>query len=174
MQGHLLTRVIYVCGGFMTGNMDTTFFLRVWEIYQDHWGRQEQLLIRSIVSADLLHSRFRSSSKMRGLLYMHSILKIMWGMELFIHKDEVFQCVRDMSDTCMGEDYEESMRKIDPIARMRDNIHLPCKQVCLDIYHREWLHVRGRNPHSHNIFKTFTTDDSIYRVSALTVLPNHL
>lgn len=155
--------------------MDTVHFFKAWDIYQTHWGRQEQRAIRSNVSAILLQSYFKRSSKMKALCYMHDIVKTMWGMEMFIDEMEVFGSVIDMAEACMGEDYdEEHWLKTDPSTRLCSQIHMPNKKSCLDIYHREWKHIKGlHDKHRQHPAPLLinTTNESIYRVSAIVVLP---
>lgn len=89
-------------------------------------------------------------------------------MKLYVEHDEIIQSLRDMSEACMEEDYMDGYDVGDPIVRMHENIHLPCKNICLDVHSRQWSSIRfpRTNVKSHG----FITNDCIYRVSALIVL----
>jgi hypothetical protein len=159
--------------------MDKGLFLRVWGIYQDHWGREEQRALRRVAAANLLHTQFRLSPKMRALTSLRRLLLTMWGMEMFVEKDEVLCAVRDMAEACMGEDHDEAFRNtMDPVARMRNGVHLPYKERCQDIYNREYGHIRDfhnlchrhHNPPRVLVFLP-SPNQSIYRVSAIVALP---
>lgn len=145
--------------------MEKSLFLMVWNIYQDHWGRGEQQLIRSRVSANHLQSCFRRSSKMRAFSHLRQMFKAMWDMRLYVDQNEVVQSLKDMSEACMEEDYMDGYDVDDPVVRMQENIHLPCKDICLDVHSRQWSNIRT-NIRSYG----FITNDCIYRVSALIVL----
>jgi hypothetical protein len=146
--------------------MDKSFFFHIWGIYYTHWGHQEQLLIKKKMTADLLIRTMKKSTSIKALCYMHNILSLMWGMKLFVHPDELLVSVKNMANACMGENDNDSMRDIDPYTRMINNIHLPCREICQDIYLREWFNLQRPRISYTNM----SMDESIYRVSALIVL----
>lgn len=142
---------MYVCGGVcMQTDMEASFFLKVWDIYQEHWGRQEQLLIRSHVSARLLDTSFKRSDKMNSIQFMHNMLTVMWNMEFLNDKNELFSSIKDMASVCLGEE-----------ALGVDDDHYNCENV----FHRQWVSLN--RPIIHYMSNM---DDSLYRVSALIAL----
>lgn len=143
--------------------METAFFLKVWDIYQAHWGRHEQAYARSRKSACLLHERMIKSSKMKALVAMHDIVKVMWSMELFVHPDEVFLTLQDVSDACLEEEEEELGRHMDAHTRLQLNIHLPIWYECQDLWTRHWNMLR--RPKMASLVDIL--DESVYRVSAI-------
>ena len=143
--------------------MDKTFFLKVWDIYQVYWGRHEQAYARSRKSAHLLNECMTKSSKMKALVAMYDIVKIMWSMELFVHPNEVFLTIQDVSDACLGEEKEELGRHMDAHTRLQLNIHLPIWYECQDLWTRHWNMLR--RPKMASLVDIL--DESVYRVSAI-------
>lgn len=144
--------------------IDTNLFFRVWGVYRAHWGIDEQDAICRKHTAKLLKERLIASSKMRALCYMHHILDVMWGMNLFTRPDEVMDSVRDMAEACLGEEFDETAHtESHPADRIRDNIHHPPPVECQNVCARQWETLK--RPHLQQI-----DEESIYRVSALIAL----
>lgn len=146
--------------------MDTGFFFKVWHVYRAHWGMDEQQILSRKHTANLLKNRLLTSSKMRCLRYMHHILDVMWGMNLFTRPDEVVDSVRDMAAACLSEEGDEpTHRSAEPAVRMLQNIHKAPTTECQEVYMRHWEVLRRPIlPHVIN------NEESVYRVSALVAL----
>lgn len=155
---------------FVLQIMDKPDFFRVWDIYQAHWGREEQQALRKVYSARLLERCMKRSDKMKALRYMHHVLRVMWESELFVHPQEVVRTIRDFADACLGEDDydEETLCLADYSTRMRMGLHRSPKHSCSSIHHHAWKHIQsfliGRS--------TPASRETIYHVNALVVLPS--
>lgn len=141
--------------------MDKNYFFKVWDIYQNYWGKEEQHQLKKITSANLLNKIFKKSRKLRALSTMRNLLSVLWEMDMFIHENELLDTVRDMSEAFMGEEYTDDEK--DPYTRMQHCIHT-YKQTCyLTVEEREWKNIQKPS--------VFMTDPDIYNVSAILVLP---
>lgn len=143
--------------------MDKTFFFKVWDIYQNYWGKENQDILKKKHSANLLVRQFNKSSKMKALFTMRNLLTLLWDMNMFIHDNELLDAVRDMSNALLEEDWEYDNSNIDPYTRMVNGIHT-LKQTCyLSNEEREWRNIQ--NP------TVYMTNPNIYNVSAILTLP---
>lgn len=144
--------------------MDKIFFFKVWGIYQDHWGKEEQDFFKKKQTATLLMQTFQKSRKMRALSYMRCLLTMLWGEKMFIHENELLDAVRDMSDACLGEDYDDiSDNEMDPYTRMMYSVHQYKPTCYLSAEEREWKNIQ--NP------SVYIRDVDIYSISAILALP---
>jgi hypothetical protein len=148
--------------------MDTTFFFKVWDIYQAYWGREEQRQLKKRHSARRLETLLRNSHRMKGLYYMRRILGMMWGDDddthVFEQQEELLHAIKSMGKACMGEEdlYDSLM---DPYTRMMNNVHVFHHFCYLSVEQRQWMSLRRPKCAYGN-----DTKDCIYSLSALLVL----
>lgn len=142
----------------------------MWDIYQAHWGREEQYAFRKVHSARLLERCMNKSGKMKALSVMHNIIKVMWESELFVYSQEVVRTIRDFVDACLGEEEDiddETICLKDYSTRMRMGLHRSPKKSCVSTYHRAWNNIKP----FFMVRSTTASRETIYRVNALLVLP---
>lgn len=152
--------------------MDTTFFFKVWDIYQTYWGREEQQELKKRHSARLLETLLRNSHRMKGLYYMRHVLEMMWDYDdnnddsyVFEHQQELLHAIKSMGKACMGEeDLCDSL--MDPYTRMMNDVHVYHHFCYLSVEQRQWMSLRKPQCAYSN-----ETKDHIYSLSALLVLP---
>ena len=160
------------CFFFLQIKMDTTFFFKVWDIYQTYWGREEQQQLKKRHSARLLETLLRSSHRMKGLYYMRHVLEMMWDYDdnnddsyVFEHQQELLHAIKSMGKACMGEeDLCDSL--MDPYTRMMNDVHVYHHFCYLSVEQRQWMSLRKPQCAYSN-----ETKDHIYSLSALLVLP---
>lgn len=149
----------------LTHAVDKQLFFKAWDIFQAHWGKEEQALLRVRCSARLLAQQLRNSAKMRALSSMLDMLRSMMWFD-FMDLDDIFDSVRNMAEACLEEEWnEEQWWNTAPFFRMQHHLHKPVGISSPSIYQREWLHLGGPR-----MKQFFGTDESIYRVSALVAL----
>lgn len=151
--------------------METSFFFKVWDIYQTYWGREEQQELKKRNSARLLETLMRNSHRMKGLYYMRHVLDMMWGYDdnnspyVFEHQEELLHAIKSMGKACMGEeDLCDSL--MDPYTRMMNDVHVYHHFCYLSVEQRQWMSLRKPQCTYSN-----ETKDHIYSLSALLVLP---
>lgn len=145
--------------------MDTAFFFQVWDIYQSHWGQEEQRELKKQHSARQLEKVLRKSHRMKGVYFMHHLLRMLWEDETNQedNQEELLDIIRSMGMACMGEE-DTCDNSMDPYTRMMEDVHVYHEPCCLSVEQRQWLSLRKPKPPYH-------TCNNIYGLSAILVLP---
>lgn len=171
--------------------MNKELFFNVWNVYQNHWGRDTQEYYKKHNSAHLLWMYFQNSANIKAFYRLANIFRSTCNtsnMESLLK--ETFEHIKNISEACLREEQDsDNFRLIEPIQRMRYNIHLPIRSYCRDTYQREWCHLQnhiaihkhgdGRNSlffqysgylSAWKLSYSIDMDDSIYRVSSIVAL----
>lgn len=143
--------------------MDASFFFKVWDIYQSHWGHEEQRQLKKRNSASQLEKRLRKSLRMKGIYRMHHLLKMMWETE-DVPPEELLHLLKTVGKACMGEE-DMCDHGMDSYTRMIEDIHIYHPSNCLSVEQRQWQSLR--KPMSTHI----GTDTPVYGLAAILVLP---
>lgn len=164
--------------------MNKEFFFAIWNVYQKHWGQETQAVYKKHHSARLLWMCFQNSSNIKVWRLKCNTS----NMEILLK--QTFQHIKNVSIACLNEECDSNhFRLIEPIQRIRYNIHLPIRSDCQDTSGREWFHLQnhiaihkygdGRNSlffqysgylSAWKLSHSTDMDDSIYRVSSIVAL----
>lgn len=143
--------------------MEAAFFFKVWDIYQAHWGREEQQQLKKRHSARRLENLLRKSQRMKGVYRMHHLIRMMWETE-DAHPEELLHLLKMMGKACMGEE-DLCDHQMDPYTRMLKGLHIYHPPSCLSVEQRQWQSLRKP------LFTHLHADTPVYGLSAILVLP---
>lgn len=144
--------------------MDKSFFFNVWFIYNNHWGRQEQEMLKKKYYVRELHNKIEKIRQMSTPWYHYQQLLLI--SDRFSIRD-MFIVIKSLSQIFAGE-YTKYDVPDDPLHRIQNNIHIYHKYCRLSVKERQWKSLK-RYGDSKYIY--FHNTDSIYNVSAMVVLP---
>lgn len=146
-------------------HMNKDQFFQVWEVYRDHWGKENQVILLKDKARKTLRKRIKSSDKLKSVLFCGTFMP---HEILFTTPKELFQSISDFVDACLEEElvYRDVYHEIDATVRLRSRLHCEIKTKCSAVGMRHW-YILGR---PRVVSYMSSVDASIYRVSAILAL----
>lgn len=152
--------------------MNKDLFFSVWSIYRQHWGAENNKLRVDEQGRMLLIRRIIRSINMRSILFCARVMNGVMNNLFLSEPDEIFKSIKDVSETCLNEEWHESteLECMEPHYRMTRGLHMKPSPCCNSVAMRHWIMLLHRfgSPSCRSFITA--SDDTIYRVSAIVTL----